>query len=129
MVMVDEAGRHAMEVVEMCKTEGIIVMPIAVVEPSGSEGESSQWRKPARKVGDGLLVLCVENKGVKITCGSSREPNTEKNTGLMESLGVHSTQERQRERDSKTHNSVQNNNVQSVHSMCSVNTFIQVHTD
>ena len=33
---------------------------------------------------------------IKITCGSSREPNTE-NAGLMESLSVHSTRERQRE--------------------------------
>ena len=30
MVVVDETGRHAMEVVDKSKTKGIIVMPIAV---------------------------------------------------------------------------------------------------
>ena len=58
---------------------------------------------------------------VKVTCGSSREPNTE-NKGLMESLDLQST----RERESKPQNSIQNSNTQCVHSVCSMNNFIQV---
>ena len=64
----------------------------------------------------------MKDQVVKMSCGSSREPNTE-NAGLMESLSVHSMRERHKE---KTQNSIQNNNARSVHSMCSVNTFIQV---
>mgnify|MGYP007069660011 FL=1 len=61
-----------------------------------------------------------------MTCGRSREPNTE-NTGLMESLDLHSTRERQRERERVKHKTLfKDNNTQSVHSMCLVNTFIQV---
>ena len=49
----------------------------------------------------------------------------------MEILSVRSTREREREREreSKHKDSIQNNNAQSVHSVCLVNTFIQVHMD
>ena len=64
-------------------------------------GRGVFWSDPIRKA-----VLCSVRSiartqaitCVKIMCGSSREPNTE-NAGLTESLGVHNTRERQRERE------------------------------
>ena len=38
MVMVDKADRHAMEVADRSKTEGIIIVPIVVPEPPEAGG-------------------------------------------------------------------------------------------
>ena len=48
MVVVDEAGWHAMEAVDKSKTEGIIIMPTTILD-APKVGESRQRVKPASK--------------------------------------------------------------------------------
>ena len=65
----------------------------------------------------------------RTTCGSNRKPNTENR--FHGKLELNHTRERQRERVNTKLNSNNNNtqSVNSVHRMCSLSTFIQVHTD
>ena len=47
MVVVDEAGQHAMEAADKCKIEGIIIMPTVVLDPpetGGFEAVPKNWQ-------------------------------------------------------------------------------------
>ena len=55
MIVMDEAGRHAMEANNKCKTEGIIVMPATVLDPPKAGGvkavSETGKESPQRNVG------------------------------------------------------------------------------